>query len=110
MPVAGGDSVTLTVVLKDGSDRPVPGWNVRFVSSGTRNTVSPSAAGTTDAVGTYAVKFTTLTAEAKTLKLDVAAPAAADPAIGPLFTLDSSLAFADGAPSSATSKTDDWTR
>ncbi len=65
--VVGTTASTITVTARDGNSNPVSGASVTISSSGTANTFSPSATGTTNASGVFTATFSSTAAQSKSI-------------------------------------------
>jgi len=65
--VAANTADSITITVRDQFNNPVNGAAVTVSSTGTGNTLSPSASGTSNASGVYAVKLNSTVAQAKTI-------------------------------------------
>jgi hypothetical protein len=77
--VAAGTVDSVTAIVRDQFGNPISGASVTVVSTGTSNTFSPSASGSTNASGVFTTKLSSTVAQAKTISATATTPLGSQP-------------------------------
>ncbi|HVE83687.1 MAG TPA: Ig-like domain-containing protein, partial [Myxococcales bacterium] len=93
----GTASGQITVTVKDGTNNPISGAAVALTATGSVNTFSPAASGSTNASGVFQARLSSTVAETKSVTADVQSGA---------FFLTTSMDFLPGPASASNSRLD----